>query len=309
MEQTSPGDIFSETYVSDFKQDDEGKLIEASATRRTINREMYTELVNSDVTETKSYILKYNEQGFLTEMAITTLTLQEGGKTASFLYANYPPYRHGKIVAKEVNTFQYESDLVRSATRTSVVDFRSERNLDVKVNPEAKKEYIYETGGVIKTITETIGNSSSVTQFENGVKASTPTNKYDEKGQLVQTSSPDSEYNLKYDANGNILSVEAIYQSKQQFLETRTHDSNPNPDKLLPQKFKGIPEEMRILQFTDGSNNLVSSKSVYPDRPPYEEKTVYTYNSTGYPATAVTTFTQSGTLITKTTTYNYQDCQ
>lgn len=309
MELSSPSDVYSETYDSQFKQDDDGKLIEASATRRTISREMYTKVLLTDVTETKLYTLKYDAQGFLTELALTTLTLQEAGKNSNFLYENNPTYRHGKIVAKEVTTFKYESDLVRSATKTSIVDFKSERNLYSKVNPEANKKYVYGGDGTIQSITETIGNTSTVTQFEKGVKVSTPTNKYDEKGQLLQLLSPDSEYNLRYDENGNILSVEAIYQSKRQFLETRTHDNNPNPEKLLPAKFKGIPEEMRILQLTDGSNNLTSSKSVYPDRPDYNETTIYTYNASGHPASAATTYTKVDGVILKTTTFNYQDCQ
>jgi YD repeat-containing protein len=309
MEQISAYHEWRETYVSNFKQDDEGKLIEASGTRKTHSASPSNDEVRSEVIETQSYLLKYNEQGFLTEITYVKLTLQEGGQFATFGYENYPNYHHGRIEQKEVTTFKYESDLLRSSTRTSVVDFKSEKTQDVKVTADSKKEYIYETNGVIKTITETVGNYTDVTQYKNGVRASTPTNKYDEKGQLVQSLSPDAEYNLKYDNNGNILSVEAIYKSEQQFLETRTHDNHPNPDKLLPSKFKGIPETMRLLQYTDGNNNLTGSKSVYPDRPTYEEKTIFTYNAAGFPATAVSTYTQGDDSTTKTTTYNYQDCQ
>ncbi|MCF0064042.1 hypothetical protein MUK70_27580 [Dyadobacter chenwenxiniae] len=309
MEQISAFSEWRETYVSNFKQDDEGRLIEASGTRKTLSASPSNDEVWSEVIETNSYWLKYNEQGFLTELTNVKLTLQEGGKFATFGHENYPNYHHGRIEMKEVTTFKYESELLRSSTRTRVADFKSEKTQDVKVSAEANKDYTYETGGIIKTITETTGNYTSVTQFINGVKASTPTNKYDEKGQLVQSLSPDSEHNLTYDSNGNILTVEAIYKSQQQFLEIRTHDDHPNPDKLLPQKFKGIPEEMRILQFTDGGNNRTSSKSVYPNRPPYEEKTVYTYNAAGFPISAVSTYTQADDSATKTTTYNYQDCQ
>ena len=309
MEQISAYHEWRETYASNFKQDDEGKLIEASSIRKTNSGSPSNDEVRSEVVETQSYRLKYNEQGFLTELTYVKLTLQDGGQSATFGYENYSNYHHGRIEQKEVTTFRYESDLLKSATRTRVVDFKSEKTQDVKVSADSEKEYVYETNGVIKTITERIGNYTDVTQFRNGVKASTPTNKYDEKGQLVQSLSPDSEYNLKYDSNGNILSVEAIYKSEQQFLETRTHDDHPNPDKLLPSKFKGIPEAMRLLQYTDGNNNLTGSKSVYPNRPPYEEKTVFTYNAAGFPATAVSTYTQGDDSTTKTTAYNYQDCQ
>ncbi|MCF2486708.1 hypothetical protein L0659_00945 [Dyadobacter sp. CY347] len=309
MKQSRPGEIYSETFVSNFKQDDAGNLVEASATRRTISMDMYTEAINTDVTETRLYILKYNEEGFLAEMTLTTLTLQEGGIKNTFLYDNYPAYRHGKIIAKEVTKFNYESNLLRSSTKTSVVEFKSERNLDVKVNADVKKEYIYEPNGVIKTITETIGSSTTVTPFKNGIKASTPTMTYDDKGQLTKLLFYDVEYDFTYDTKGDLITYKGTSQSKQQFLETRTYDDNINPDKLLPAKFKGIPEEMRILQFTDGGNNLTSSKSVYPNRPDYEQKTIYQYNASGYPITAVTTYIQSGSTATKTTSYNYQDCQ
>lgn len=309
MKQYSPGEMYSETFDSNFKQDDARNLVEASATRRTISMDTYTEAINTDVTETRLYILKYNEEGFLAEMTLTTLTLQEGGIKNTFLYDNYPAYRHGKIIAKEVTKFNYESNLLRSSTKTSVVEFKSERNLDVKVNADVKKEYIYEPNGVIKTITETIGNSTTVTPFKNGIKASTPTMTYDDKGQLTKLLFYDVEYDFTYDTKENLITYKGTYQSKQQFLETRTYDDNINPDKLLPAKFKGIPEEMRILQFTDGVNNVTGSKSVYPDRPAYEEKTVYSYSSAGYPTSAVTTFTLIDASITKTTTYNYQDCQ
>ena len=309
MDQTAGGFSSHETYISSFEQDQDGKLLKATGIRKTIKAANTNTDGRSEVTETNTFTLKYDQQGFLTELTNIKLLEQEGGLAATFLYDNYTAYHHGRIETKEVTTFQYESDLLRNSTRTRVVDFKSEKNQDVKVNADNKKEYIYETDGVIKTITETIGNSFTITQFKNGVKLSTPTTTYDEKGQVIKALYVGGEYNLTYDSKGNLITYEGTYQSKQLFLETRTYDNNTNPDKLLPAKFKGIPEEMRILQFTDGVNNIVSSKSVYPDRPPYEEKNVYTYNFAGYPASAVSTFTQADALTTKTTTYNYQDCQ
>jgi hypothetical protein len=148
----------------------------------------------------------------------------------------------------------------------------------------------------------------------NGIRASNVSGdgknviKYNDQGRIISYSSSYDETVFKYDQRGNQILQEGFVDNERRFSEESKFDDHLNPDNLIPARYKGIPEPMKIGYFSDNPNNWVEIKYTYRNEVPSIHSNVWTYHPNGLPATS--------TLITETdynkstwiTKFNYENC-
>jgi hypothetical protein len=293
------------TFESHLQQDQEGKLT------------LITFVQNRDQdpgsafplkeSEDEKYTFKYDADGFLVEIKRYKLILQQG----NFSYFDYPFYKKGRIEINDITTFTYANKLAQSSFNKNTTVVQGDNYAAKTFETTLAKTYKYDPQGLVQTITQkSETGSESTTYFKNGMKvfADTENTKYDAKGRVIRSAYAGAEQIIEYDANDNITLVESRYQSKLQYSESRQFDNRRNPEALIPFRYKGIPDDIKILYSTDGQNNMVKKTVTYPDREPYIENTLWKYHPNGLPETSTLTVDYPGNKVTAVTTFNYENC-
>ncbi|MCE7066361.1 hypothetical protein [Dyadobacter sp. CY326] len=305
LEQLTSGYESTETYESHIQQDDEGRLTEFSVlqTRDQNPGKQFPITVN----EGENYTFKYDSEGFLVEIKRHEVI----NHTGNISYNDYGQFKKGRIETDETTTFIYANKLIESYQRKTLTVVKGDENPPKNYEYEAGKTYKYDAQGVIQqTISTNRNGDKSITTFQNGIRATTInqngtlTAKYDEKGRTASSGN----VVIAYDDNDNIILYQTYVQSNLNFTDKRTYDDKINPESLIPFRFKGIPDDMPFLRYTEGKNNQVKSTYSYPSQDGYTKNIVWEYNSTGLPTTSTSSIDKPGSVQKQVTTYRYENC-
>jgi YD repeat-containing protein len=309
----------SQEHNSDLTLDEKGLLTTANTAYTSINTDPQTNIEFSRLTDQRKYALTYNGQGFLKQMITTKSFIVK--TTGGYYEGNSGPFKNASKVTIETTDFIYESDRVASSTLKTVTTFIGDQQNPVGTTVTSKRLYQYDSNGKAVSSTETFDSGgNSVTTYVNGVRASNvltsakgdkQTINYNDKGLAIAHISSNGTFNLGYDTNGNMISVESLVNNKALYKQEFKYDNHPNPDNLIPLKFKGIPDPIPTIQSTDGVNNLIEEKSTNFQNNNLVSVNRFSlqYNAAGYPeATTTAPDPNPGNLIW-ITNFRYQDCQ
>lgn len=305
LEQLTSGYESTETYESHIAYDDEGRLSEFSVLQTSdVNPgKQFPITVNQEET----YVFKYDLEGFLVEIK----KHESINHTGNISYNDYGQFKKGRIETDETTTFTYVNKLIESYLRKTLTVVKGDENAPKNYEYRAGKTYKYNAQGVIQqTILTNRNGGKSITTFRNGIREmtinqdGTQTAKYDEKGRTASSGN----VVIAYDNNDNIILYQTYVQSNLSVTDNRTYDDKINPESLIPFRFKGIPEDMPYLRYTEGKNNQVKSTYSYPTQDGYTKNIVWQYNSNGLPITSTSAIDKPGSIQKQVTTYRYENC-
>ncbi|MEO6283716.1 MAG: hypothetical protein ABIN80_27690 [Dyadobacter sp.] len=306
-------------HNSDLTLDEKGLLTSANTTYISISTDPQTNIEFNRSTNQRKYAFTYDGQGFLKQMIATKSFIVK--TTGGYYEGNSGPFKNASKITVETTDFTYESDHVASSTLKNVTTFIGDQQSPVETTVISKRVYQYDSNGKTITSTETSeGGSTSVTTYANGVRASNvftstkgdkQTINYNDKGLAIKYIFSVGGFNLGYDTNGNLTSVESIVDNKAIFKQEFKYDNHPNPDNLIPLKFKGIPDPIPTIQSTDGVNNLVEEKTTnfQNNNLVSVNKFSYQYNAAGYPESLTSMPDPNPDKLSWTTNYRYQNCK
>ncbi|WP_157486506.1 hypothetical protein [Dyadobacter alkalitolerans] len=305
LEQLTSGYESTETYESHIKQDNHGRLSEFSVLQ--MRNENPGKQFPITVNQEETYVFKYDSDGFLVE----TKKHEIINHTGNISYNDYGRFKKGRIETDETTTFTYVNKLVESYQRKTLTVVKGDENAPKNYEYEAGKTYKYNAQGVIQqTIITNRNGGKSITTFQNGIRATTVNQdgmqiaKYDEKGRTASSGN----VVIAYDNNDNIILYQTYIQSNLSVTDKRTYDDKINPESIIPFRFKGIPEDMPYLRYTEGKNNQVKSTYSYPTQDGYTKNIVWQYNSNGLPITSTSAIDKPGSIQKQVTTYRYENC-
>lgn len=304
-------DIFHtsvDTYESNFKQDDQGRLTLVTVSKTGMMKDSTGVFANTTDEETYEFI--YDAAGFLTELKQHGLQLQQGSAKYKFNYSTFN-YRKGRIETTRVTTYTYSEGRVQSSKYVSNIVVQGD-NLPVATFPDSYTTlYKYDSKGIIQTIS----SGGIGTNYVNGIRASNVSGdgknviKYDDQGRIISYSSPNDQRIFKYDERGNQILQEGFEGIERRFSEESKFDDHLNPDNLIPAHYKGIPEPMKIGYFSDNPNNWVEIKYTYRNEVPSIQSNVWTYHPNGLPATSTLITGTDDNKSTWITKFNYENCE
>jgi hypothetical protein len=305
-------------HSSDLTLDEKGLLTAANTIYTGVSIDPQTNIEFSRLTDQRKYVLAYDVQGFLKQMITTKSFIVK--TTGSYYEGNSGPFKNASKITVETTDFIYASDQVASSTVKSVTTFIGDQQSPVETTIISKRVYQYDPNGKAVSSTETFeGGSTSVTTYMNGVRASNvltspkgdkQTTNYNNKSLATGYISSNGTFNLSYDANGNLIFLESLVNNKASYKQEFKYDDHPNPDNLIPSKFKGIPDPITTIQSSDGVNNLMESKytSFQNSNIGSTEKYSHTYNASGYPETTTLTMEPNPGNPSRITNFRYQNC-
>jgi len=295
------------TIESNFKQDDQGRLTLVTFSRTESRKDSTGVYANSSDEETYEFV--YDTEGFLTELRRHDLRLQQGSANFKFGYANLQ-YRNGKMETTSVTSFIYDGGRLQSSKYTSNLVVQGDE-LPATTFPESYTvNYKYDSKGNIQTAT----SGGSVVNYANGIRTSQVLSdskiviKYDEEGRMISYSSPYDQRTFKYDQRGNQIFQDSHDSGEFVFSTETKFDEHTNPDNMIPSRFKGIPDPIKVTYADDNPNNMIESTVLHRNDPPLITSNVWTYHPNGLPATSTM---KTGTDFYKTTQitkFKYENC-
>jgi YD repeat-containing protein len=306
-------------HNSDLTLDEKGLLTSANTTYISISTDPQTNIEFNRSTNQRKYALTYDGQGFLKQMIATKSFIVK--TTGGYYEGNSGPFKNASKITVETTDFTYESDRVASSSLKSITTFIGDQQSPVETTVTIKRVYQYDSNGKAISSIETFdGGGTSVTTYANGIRASnvlTNTNgnkqtiNYNDKGLAIAHISSNGTFNVGYDTNGNMISVESLVNNKALYKQEFKYDDHPNPDNLIPSKFKGIPDPIPTIQSTDGVNNLVEEKTTnfQNNNLVSVNKFSYQYNAAGYPESLTSMPDPNPDKLSWTTNFRYQNCK
>jgi YD repeat-containing protein len=306
-EQKAAAETSVETDESNFKQDDQGRLTLVTFSR-TESRKNSTGVYASS-TDEETYEFVYDTEGFLTELKRHDLRLQQGSANFEFSYATLR-YRTGKMETTSVTTFVYNEGRLQSSEYVSSLVVQGD-NLPAATFPESYTTlYKYDSQGKIQTAT----SGGSVVSYTNGIRTSQVLAdskiviKYDGQGRMINYSSPFDQRTFKYDQRGNQIFQDSYDNDEFVFSTETKFDEHTNPDNMIPSRYKGIAEPVKIPYVNDNPNNMIESIFNHRNDVPVVTSNVWTYHPNGLPAISTmktgTDFYQT----TQITKFKYENC-
>ncbi|MCF0062570.1 hypothetical protein LXM26_13775 [Dyadobacter sp. LJ419] len=303
-----------QTYESNFKQDDQGRLALVTVSQ-TESRKNSTGIF-AYITQEDTYEFIYNAEGFLTELKRHDVKLHQGYSTYEFNVANLR-YKKGKVETTSVTSFIYDHGRAQSSKFVSNMVVQGD-NLPAATFPETTTVvYKYDSKNNIQTATYDGTYGGSVVSFENGVRKSYVSadgktkNQFDDRGRMISyTYAYDgAEWIYKYDQRGNQIFQEAYHDKHKLLYSIETNfDEHPNPDTMIPSHYKGIPEPIKIFNASDNTNNWVETTTNHTYFGRSVESNVWTYHANGLPATSTIVKGSDLNMSTEITKYNYENC-
>lgn len=267
-------------------------------------------------TETVQFDLSYDADGFLTKLIRRKVFLFEGIKVGNFLFEQYK-FKNFRREDVETSDYKYASGRIASSTTHRQSTFLGDNVSLPVVESNESKVYQYDGTGKPVSATTTSTNGSALTTFKNGVVSSvveknlngtvTIDTKYNEMGLVSSITNAQSVFEITYDAQGNMTSVQSSTNGQKAYITELFYDDHKNPENDIPKKFKGIPELISTAQQTDGVNNKIGEKTtLFPSNQVFETKTTYQYNSSGLPESSVNSSVGVPEVSGTTTNFTYK---
>jgi hypothetical protein len=306
-EQKTAAETTVETTESNFKQDDQGRLTLVTFLRTESRKDSTGIFASSSDEETYEFV--YDTEGFLTELKRHDLRLQQGSANFQFGYASLR-YRTGKMETTSVTTFVYNQGRLQSSKYVSNLVVQGD-NLPAATFPESYSIiYKYDSKGIVQTAT----GSGAVVNYTNGIRTSQISadskivTKYDDQGRMISYSSPYDQRILKYDQRGNQIFQESSDNGEFVFSTENKFDVHTNPDNMIPSRYKGMPDPVKIPYGDDNPNNMVESTFLHRNDAPVTTSNVWIYHPNGLPATSTMKTGTDFYKITRITKIKYENC-
>lgn len=307
LESKTAAEATLETTESNFKQDDQGRLTLATFSRTESRKDSTGVYASSTDEETFEFV--YDTEGFLTELKRHDLRLQQGSANFKFGYATLQ-YRTGRLETTSITSYVYIEGRLQSSKYVSNLVVQGD-NLPAATFPESYTiNYKYDSKGIIQTATR----DSWVTKYTNGVLASSVSTdgkvvwKYDDQGRVVSYSVPYDQRTFKYDQRGNQIFQDSYDNGVFVFSTEAKFDEHTNPDSMIPSRYKGIPDHIKVTYADDNPNNMVESTVLHRNNAPLVTSNVLTYHPNGLPATSTMKTGTDFYKTTRITKFKYGNC-
>lgn len=297
-----------ETTESNFKQDDQGRLTLVAFSRTESRKDSTGVYASSTDEETYEYV--YDTEGFLKELKRHDLRLQQGSANFKFGYATLR-YRTGRMETTSITSYVYSEGRLQSSKYVSNLVVQGD-NLPAASFPESYTiNYKYDSKGIIQTAT----SGGWEAKYTNGVLASSVSSdgkvvwKYDDQGRMIGYSSPYDQRTFKYDQRGNQIFQESYDNGVFVFSTETKFDDHTNPDSMIPSRYKGIPDPIKVTYADDNPNNMVESTVLDRNDARLITSNVWTYHPNGLPATSIMKTGTDFYKTTRITKFKYENCE
>lgn len=307
-EQKNAAETSVATIESNFKQDEHGRLTLVTFSRTESSKDSTGVYASS--TDEETYEFVYDTEGFLKELKRHDLRLQQGSANFKFGYANLR-YRTGRMETTSVTTYVYAEGRLQSSKYVSNLVVQGD-NLPAANFPESYTiNYKYDSKGAAQTAT----GGGWLVNYTNGIRASNASAdgktvwKYDDQGRMTSYSSPFDQRTFKYDQRGNQIFQDSYDSGVFVFSTETKFDEHTNPDSMIPSRYKGVPDPIKVTYGDGNPNNMIESTVLHRNDAPLTTSNILTYHPNGLPAISTmktgTDFYQT-TLITK---FKYENCE
>lgn len=312
----------TETYNTDIIQTGDRLPLEVKTSSRTLERDTAQNELIKDFAGEYLYQYKYDADGYLLKEISIQNDIQQGGPKFTMFFLDKGPVKKLQTNASRITEFKYENALLTELSNNSTVTYLGDNLPAITKTYNISRKYHYDSQKNL-TDTEEVNqdNYKTVTRYKDGLITSIQTTQpsgvivtsayKNENGKKTQITSNDGILNFKYDANGNLVKYESIYQGILNLTQEHLYDTHINPETLISSKFKGMPLPFPTVQSHDGMNNMTQQKTTsYNNGNAFvsEQNTSFVYNSSGLPESSASSMITAGGKSTWATTYKYTDC-
>jgi hypothetical protein len=308
-----------EDYNSSITLDENGLLKEAHSVYIGSFTDVSTNIEHSRNTEDRKYNFTYDNESFLKQQITVRSYL---AKTTGTISYGTGFYKEISEITTETIDFSYTSGRIASMSLKSVTIFIGDKQSPIETTVQSKRVYEYDSGGKPLSYIENFSNGDvSVMTYKNGLRASNVvtsgsgfkhTINYNEMALVSEDILPSATYKLSYDIKGNLVNLVSMVNNQATYKQEFKYDDHPNPETIIPSKFKGIPDPVTTIQTSDGNrtNNLIEEIfTSFQNHPGSTQKYIRSYNASGYPEATTMNVNTGQETVARVTTYRYQDCQ
>ena len=311
------GSSYNFKYPSGFHEEQSSSVIlRADGLLEEASIEFFMESESYSAIDKRKYLFVYDSDGFLKQQ--TTIKSFDKNEKLSFYYGSLGPFKKVLFLTTETSDFSYSSGKVSSVITTTVSSIKGDSQSPVLSTVRSTRKYTYNAEGSLSNSIENFDNGDvGTTTYKNGIRSSyvlvsngqKQTINYNEMNLASEHILPTGSFILKYDGRGNLTLVEQITNNFTNFRQEFKYDDHPNPQILIPSKFKGIPDPISTIQTSSGVNNLLQETTEnFQANQTVSQNFSLTYNASGYPETSSVDIGTGSDLRSRITTYRYQNC-